>query len=273
MYFERDLHLKGTYYIQTLEPRLFYLRVPYYNQTLIPVYDSGFMIFNVDQLFRTNRFSGFDRIGDANQLSYALTTRWLEDESGAEKANFSIGQIKYFSERRVQLCQSPTGFCTDNPDTFGNLSSTFGTSPVASRAVYKFNPAWGITGDYIWDPATRATNNADLNLHYQPARNAIINGGYSYLVNGDVTQVRNNDTENNALHQAILSAAWPLSEKWSGIGAYSYNISKNYSMMSFLGVQYDSCCWAMRILGGRIFRSLNEEFELSTITTFICKYY
>ncbi len=261
LYFERDLHLKGTYYIQTLEPRLFYLRVPYYNQTLIPVYDSGFMIFNVDQLFRTNRFSGFDRIGDANQLSYALTTRWLEDESGAEKANFSIGQIKYFSERRVQLCQSPTGFCTDNPDTFGNLSSTFGTSPVASRAVYKFNPAWGITGDYIWDPATRATNNADLNLHYQPARNAIINGGYSYLVNGDVTQVRNNDTENNALHQAILSAAWPLSEKWSGIGAYSYNISKNYSMMSFLGVQYDSCCWAMRVLGGRTFRSLNEEFE------------
>ncbi len=98
-------------------------------------------------------------------------------------------------------------------------------------------------------------------MHYQPARNAIINGGYSYLVNGDVTQVRNNDTENNALHQAILSAAWPLSEKWSGIGAYSYNISKNYSMMSFLGVQYDSCCWAMRILGGRTFRSLNEEFE------------
>ncbi|WP_236631724.1 LPS assembly protein LptD [Legionella pneumophila] len=119
------------------------------------------------------------------------------------------------------------------------------------KAVYKFNPAWGITGDYIWDPATRATNNADLNCTISQLVMLSSMAGYSYLVNGDVTQVRNNDTENNALHQAILSAAWPLSEKWSGIGAYSYNISKNYSMMSFLGVQYDSCCWAMRILGGR----------------------
>lgn len=261
LYFERDLKLQGTEYIQTLEPRLFYLRVPYYNQTVIPVYDSGIMIFNVDQLFRTNRFSGFDRIGDANQLSYAITTRWLVDETGAERANFSIGQIKYFSERRVQICQSPTGFCVDSPNTFGKLSSTFGYSPIASRAVYKFNPAWGVTGDYIWDPATNATNNADLNLHYQPSPKAIINGGYSYLVNGDVTQVRNNGAEDNALHQAILAAIWPLSDKWSGVGAYSYNISKNYSMMSFLGVQYDSCCWAMRILGGRTFKNLNDEFE------------
>ncbi|WP_035889899.1 LPS-assembly protein LptD [Legionella norrlandica] len=261
VYFERDLTLKGISYVQTLEPRIFYLRVPYYNQTVIPVYDSGLMIFNVDQLFRTNRFSGFDRIGDANQLSYAMTTRWLVEETGAERANFSIGQIKYFSDRRVQLCQNPTGFCIDNPDAFGNLSSTYGTSPIASRAVYKFNPAWGITGDYIWDPTTNATNNADLNLHYQPSPNAIINGGYSYLVNGDVTQVRNNGSANNALHQAILAAAWPLSDKWSGIGAYSYNISKNYSMMSFLGAQYDSCCWAIRVLGGRTFKSLNAQFE------------
>ena len=73
------------------------------------------MIFNVDQLFRTNRFSGFDRIGDANQLSYAITSRWLSEETGTERANFSIGQIKYFTERRVQLCQSLTGSCLDNP--------------------------------------------------------------------------------------------------------------------------------------------------------------
>lgn len=261
LYFERDLTIQGSAFTQTLEPRVFYLNVPYHNQTAIPVYDSGFMIFNVDQLFRSNRFSGFDRIGDANQLAYSLTSRWLSEETGAEIANLSIGQIKYFSDRKVQLCQSPSGYCIDNPYTFGNLSSTFGTSPIASRAVYHFNPKWDITGDYIWDPATNATNNADLNLHYQPAPNAVITGGYSYLVNGDITQVRNNSTENNALHQAIIAFAWPLNEKWSTVGAYSHNISKNYNMMSLFGMQYDSCCWAMRVLGGRTFKSLNAQFE------------
>ena len=219
------------------------------------------MIFNVDQLFRTNRFSGFDRIGDANQLTYALTSRWLSEDTGAELANFSIGQIRYFADRKVQLCQSPSGFCIDNPFVFGNLSSTSETSPVATRAAYHLNRIWGITGDYVWDPATRATNNGDLNLHYQPEANEIINLSYSYLVNSDGGLVRNNGPQNNALHQAMIAFSWPLREKWSTVGAYSYNISKNYSMMSLLGVQYDSCCWAMRVLVGRTFKSLNATFE------------
>lgn len=261
LYFERAQKLLGTSYSQTLEPRLFYLNVPYQNQTNIPVYDSAFMIFNVDQLFRTNRFSGFDRIGDANQLSYALTSRWLFEETGAEQANVSIGQIKYFRNRRVQLCQSPTGYCIDNPNGFGALSSVYGTSPIASRAVYHFNPVWATSGDYIWDPATRATNNADLNLHYQPKPNQIITLGYSYLVNGDMTQVRDMGTEDNALHQATIGFAWPLNDKWSTVGAYTHNISKNYSMMTLVGLQYDSCCWAMRALGGRTFQSLSAGFE------------
>lgn len=259
--FERDLTLLGRAFTQTLEPRVFYLRVPYQNQTTIPVYDSGYMIFNQDQLFRTNRFSGFDRIGDANQLAYAVTSRWLSEETGAERANFSIGQIKYFADRKVQLCRSPTGYCVDDPNAFGAVSSVSETSPIASRAVYHFNPVWGITGDYVWDPATHATNNGNLNLHYQPEINQIISFGYSYLVNGDMTQVREMGTEDNALHQATLAFAWPLSDKWSAVGAYTHNISKNYSMMTLVGLQYDSCCWAMRALGGRTFQSLNASYE------------
>lgn len=156
---------------------MFYLRVPYQDQSAIPIYDTANMIFNMDQLFRTNRFSGFDRIGDANQLSYALTTRWLSERTGSERANFSIGQIKYFSTRRVQLCRSLTEPCFANPHEMGQLSPFAATSPIASRAAYNFNPAWRLTGDYVWDTATSATNNGDLNLHYQPAPNAIINFG------------------------------------------------------------------------------------------------
>lgn len=261
LFFERDFNFNGDAYTQTLEPSLFYLRVPYQNQSAIPIYDSGNMIFNADQLFRTNRFSGFDRIGDANQLSYAVTTRWLAESTGRERANFSIGQIKYFSDRRVQLCRSLSGICFDRPTDIGQLSPFAATSPIASRAVYNLSAAWRLTGNYVWDPATSATNNGDLNFHYQPTPNSIINFGYSYLVNGDVTSVRNNGTADNALHQAIVSFSLPVSDRWSTIGAYSHNISKDYSMMSLLGMQYDSCCWAVRVLGGRTFKNLNAGYE------------
>ncbi|MFT4060055.1 MAG: LPS-assembly protein LptD [Legionella sp.] len=261
LFFDRDFTFLGDAYTQTLEPSIFYLRVPYQNQDAIPIYDTANMIFNLDQLFRTNRFSGFDRIGDANQLSYALTTRWLSERTGSELANFSVGQIKYFSPRRVQLCRSLTESCFDNPYEIGQLSPLASTSPIASRAVYRVNSKWRATGDYVWDPATSATNNGDLNLHYQPVPSAIINFGYSYLVNGDVTAVRRNSVKNDALHQALVSASLPVTDKWSAIGAYSHNISKDYSMMSLLGMQYDSCCWAVRVLGGRTFKNLNVSYE------------
>lgn len=261
LFFDRESSLFGSHFTQTLEPRLFYLYVPFQNQVQTPVYDAGYMIFNYDQLFRTNRFSGYDRIGDANQLSYALTSRWLSSRTGREVANFSIGQMKYFVNRRVQLCQSITGECLDDPYAIGYLSPTFGYSPVASRAVLFLNPIWRVMGDYVWDPAKSFTNNADLNLVYQPAPDKVFSIGYGYLVNGDMTQVQQMGTQDNSLNQGTIAFAWPLSEKWSTVGAYSHNISKNYSMMSLFGVQYDNCCWAMRLLGGRTFKSLSPGFE------------
>lgn len=259
LYFDRNTAFFGKAFRQTLEPRLYYLNVPYQNQTAIPVYDSAYMIFNVDQLFRRNRFSGYDRIGDANQLSYAVTSRWISENSGFERASFSIGQIRYFSKRKVELCQNTFGYCIENPLALGYLSPDADFSPIASRATWNFNPHWGLTGDYIWDPATSATNNGQLNLHYQPGFNQIIQLGYTYLVNGDLTRVAGNAIQNNALHQASLAFAWPLNARWSTLGVYGYNISKGYKMLSFFGLQYDSCCWAMRVLGGQSFSSLDAQ--------------
>ncbi|MGL5741325.1 MAG: LPS-assembly protein LptD [Legionella sp.] len=261
LFFDRNFNWMGNAYSQTLEPSLFYLYVPYLGQDQLPIYDTANMIFNFDQLFRTNRFSGFDRIGDANQLSYAVTTRWLSEATGTELASFSIGQIKYFSNRKVQLCRSPSGFCVPNSYEIGQLSPFADTSPIASRATVRLNQSWRLMGDYVWDPGTSSTNNGNLNVNYQPKPNTIINLGYSYLINGDVTRVRNNAVVDNAVHQALASFSWPLNDRWSTIGAYSHNISKDYSMMYLLGMQYDSCCWAVRILGGRTFKSLDAGYS------------
>ncbi len=254
--FERQANARLT---QTLEPRLFYLNVPYYYQTNIPVFDSGYMIFNTDQLFRTNRFSGFDRIGDTHQLSYALTSRFIQDINGVEQANITVGQIYYFNKRRVTLCQKSFGQCQDNPYTLGYLSPNTTWSPVAARLNYQFNPTWHATMDYVWDVNKRATNNAYVDVRYQTAPNKLIGLGYAYLVMGDITDLpaTNLSHQVDPLHQITTTFAWPYNDRWSMLGVYNYNLSKHYDMMAVFGVQYDSCCWAFRLLGGRTFQSLS----------------
>ena len=256
--FERSTSLLGDNFTQTLEPRLYYLNVPYSNQTQVPVYDSAYMIFNYDQLFRLNRFSGIDRVGDANQLSYAVTSRWLSSNSGKELASLAIGQISYFSDRRVGLCYSPDGICQDNPLYLGYVSPVAKTSPIASRATYNLSPAWVLSGDYVWDGYANATNNGNLNLHYQPEENHILSFGYTYLAGGNLLLV-NTAAQQSPLHQATIAYAWPFTANIKGLGAYSYNISESYSMMSFVGLEYDNCCWAFRLMGGRVFQSLSPN--------------
>ena len=257
--FERDWMTGSGAYTQTLEPRFYYLYVPYKNQTSVPNYESAYMIFNTEQLFRNNRFSGFDRIGDSNQVSYALTSRWISDDSGQEKASLSVGQISYFSDRRVELCYQKDGFCVDNPLSLGYLAPNAKTSPIASHAVYAINSALSIVGDYIWDGHTRETNNGNLNFHYQPVDNQLLNVGYSYLVDGNLLPSAKGGVQNTALHQVTFAYASPLTDRWSTLGAYSYNISKGYTMLGLLGVQYDNCCWAVRVMGGRTFMSLGAN--------------
>ncbi len=259
LYFERSTSLFSQNYTHTLEPRLFYLNVPFHDQTQIPVYDSAYMIFNQDQLFRMNRYSGYDRIGDANQLAYALTSRLLSDASGEEKLSLSLGQIRYFANRKVSLCYDAAGYCIENPLDLGYLSPTSKNSPVTTRGKYHINSSLRVLADYVWDPYTSSTNNGYFNLHYQPEPKKIISLGYNYLLNGDITQVANSPIEDNALNQATIALAWPVSDRVSTLGVYSHNISKRYSMMSFLGLQYEDCCWAFRLLGGRTFKNISPN--------------
>jgi LPS-assembly protein len=250
----------GERYTQTLEPRLYYLNVPYQNQSIVPAFDSAYMIFTADQLFRTNRFSGQDRIGDANQLAYALTSRWLKNANGLEKASLTVGQQRYFTDRRVNLCYQGNGACEDTPLMLGYLAQNTGVSPIATRAMYRLNSVWSTSGDWVFDPNENATNNGNFNFQYQPEVNHMVRLGYSYLVNGNIFSGRNsNEIGHGALHQATLGYTWPLNSAWSGLGVYSYNLSEHYDMMAFLGAQYDSCCWAVRLLGGRVFNSLSPS--------------
>jgi LPS-assembly protein len=100
--FERDAGSKGQR-TQTLEPRMMYSYVPFRNQNELPVFDSGIPDLNLTELFRTNRYVGYDRIGDANQLALAVTTRLFDHVSGTQYLSATIGQIRYFSIPQVGL--------------------------------------------------------------------------------------------------------------------------------------------------------------------------
>jgi LPS-assembly protein len=262
LFFERDASWFKDAFTQTLEPRLFYLYVPYQNQSNIPVYDSAYMIFNTEQLFRTNRFSGFDRIENANQLSYALTSRWLFEKSGREQARVTVGQTHYFSDREVGLCYSRVGPCIENPLFLGYTSPTAAQSPIAGYADYHMNAHWSVSGDYVWDPFTSATNNGDINLQYTAEENRLLKFSYAYLINGNVFIDSYQVAQIKPLHQATIAYAWPLRENWSSLGVYSYNVSENNTMLALLGLQYDTCCWAARLIGGRAFDRFKTNSDL-----------
>lgn len=258
--FDRDLKIANTNYQQTLEPRLFYLYVPYVDQSNIPLFDTGIQPFTFSQLFRTNRFSGIDRIGDANQISVALTSRLLTKDTGEEKIRASIGQIIYFENRRVNLTED-----TPNIDLVSRairLPPDVPTSPIVGEINYHLTPQWLVNTSLAWDPNFNRTNNASFGFQYKLDNQRIVNLGYNYLRGGDTLVVktfRHGDlsylnaptSSHNDLSQTDLSFVWPLNEKWSGIGRWNYNVSHAYTQNVFAGVQYDSCCWAIRLVGGR----------------------
>ena len=101
--FERDTNLFGAKGgTQTLEPRLFYVYTPYRDQSQFPNFDTADGTFNLTQIFTENRFVGSDRIGDANQVTAAVVSRFLQSD-GTERMRLTFGQRFYFADQRVQL--------------------------------------------------------------------------------------------------------------------------------------------------------------------------
>lgn len=264
LYFDRQTHLFGSEYTQTLEPRVFYLYVPYENQNNIPLFDTSLPAFDFNQLFQTNRFAGTDRVGDADQVSLALTTRFLNDATGEDKGSASIGQIIYFENRQVTLCR--TAGCTDPNYDIGETSNTSLTSPLAGQLTYNLTPRWSAQANVAWAPNPAQFENTNFNVSYKSDSQHVLNLGYSFLRNGDIiltapngvpTPATPNSSQNN-FNQPYVSFAWPITDHWSTIGYFDYDLSHRYAQQYFGGLQYNSCCYAVRFVASRQFQNLNQ---------------
>lgn len=252
--FERDFGLFGMPYEQTLEPQAYYTYIPYRNQASIPVFDTTVNTLTYDQLFNYNRFSGIDRIGDANQLGLGVSSRFIDQESGLEKARVGVGDIIYFANRLVTLCNDTS--CSDNPFNHANYQRL---SPISGMASYSVNPLWSVGANAIWNPVSKQTDNNSVNLHYQSDERHIVNLGYSFARNGDIYSGISTNTSENNLKLTDLSMVWPLTMSVSALGRWSedWHISRLQNLLG--GLQYDTCCWAMRLVGGREFTRLNPN--------------
>ena len=238
LFFDRDTTVKGKDYLQTIEPRLFYLNVPYADQNDMPLFDTQPLTFSWGQLFRDNRYSGADRQADAHQLTLAMSTRMIRQSDGRERFSASLGQIRYFDESRVRIPGEPI--------------TEKGRSAWVADANYAPTDRWTIGASYQWDPKFSRTDLASVRARYLLPEDGVFNVGYRY--------------RRSLLEQVDVAFLYPVSPSWSVVGRYYYSLYDNKTLETMAGVQWDSCCVAVRLVGRRYVH--NRAGDLSNALMF-----
>ncbi len=248
--FERDANLFGKAFTQTLEPRAYYVYIPYRRQDQIPAFDTAIDEFNFSQLFTENRYLGSDRIGDANQLTLAAVTRLSDPQTGEERMRFAIGQRYYFQDQRVTLTEAPR---------------TANTSDLLLSGEGRLSDAWSAAGTFEYNLNHPQTERLDLGVRWQPGPGRVFNASYRYIRQQvDPTGIT------SQLKQVDFSGQWPFLDGWSVIGRWNYSLVDGKTLEGVAGLEYNGGCWAFRIVGQRLTtttqlasKSVFVQFELN----------
>jgi len=223
MVFERPLSIGGASHLQTLEPRLYYVYIPYRNQNGIPVFDSGQQDINFATIYSENQFAGWDRINDANQITLGVTSRFVNTETGAERLRAGVAQRFYFDTQRVSLPGVPlrTGTSSD-------------LLAAISGAVA---PHW--TAEAGWQYSTNFSQTQKFNIgaRYQPQPGRVLNVSYRETL--------------NLLRQTDVSTQWPVGKGWTGLARWNYSLRERRSLEGLLGAEYNGDCWVLRVVAHR----------------------
>lgn len=242
--FERGTRLFDTAMLQTLEPRLYYLNVPYRDQGDLPIFDTQEMGFSWGQLFRPNRFAGADRQSDANQATLAVSTRFFEEDSGRERMSASLGQIRYFEAQRVQM-----------PNTA--VVDQAGSAFVADAEI-QLNDRWNVAASQQWDPSRELSDLSTLRAQYRFGDAGVFNFAYRFRRDSRVAV-----QDRVALEQIDTSALIPLNERWRLVGRWNYSLLEHSTLEAFAGVEWENCCLATRVLVRRYIRNFEGEANTS----------
>lgn len=224
LYFDRNMRVVNNTYTQTLEPRLFYVYIPYTNQSKLPVFDTGLADLSMSTLFSENQFTGQDRINDANQLTMAVTSRLIDNKTGVQRLAATIGQRFYFSDRRVGL--------------FGADPVTQNSSDIVAAVNARLRNHWTVDAGWLYNTDTQRTSKGNLTARYNPEPGNVLNLSYRFT--------------RDSLEQIDLSSQWPLGNKWYGLGRWNYSLRENRPIEGLAGLEYDAGCWQARTVMQRV---------------------
>ncbi len=229
---------------------MFYLYIPYKDQRDIPLFDTGEYDYNFYSIFRENRFSGSDRVQDANQVTAALTNRILDPRTGRENMRLSIGEIFYFRDRLVELdnIDPRTGLPRDrndagNPLLVNQQSTTNSFANLIAEFSAQLTEHLSLRTTGQWDHAQNDLTRGEVVLRYTNRPEQLVNLGYRFRQ--DLTEV------------ADFSFRWPIYDNWYAVGRWQYSMLFDRTVESFAGFEKESCCWRFRIIGRRYINSIN----------------
>jgi LPS-assembly protein len=235
LFFDRSTSWFGHAMTQTLEPRLYYLYVPFEDQDGLPVFDTSALDFAYDNLFRTNRFAGADRVGDANQLTLALSSAYLSDVDGSELFRASIGQIFYFEDREVGLPGEPVA---------DDSSSSF-----LAQIEGRIGANWRYRAGLQYDPHIDEDKLRQglVQLSYRDRERRYLGLGYRL--------------REGLIEQTDIGILWPFSPDVSFIGRVNYSLQDSRTLEAVAGVEYGQCCWRVRAIARHFLSNDSDDYD------------
>ena len=219
MKFEREAG-RDKQRIQTLEPRILYVQVPFEDQSDLPVFDTILPDFNLIQLFRKYQFVGADRITDTDQWSFGVTTRLIDAPTGRERVTATLGQTRYLNAQHVALP--------------GRAPNAAATSDYVAEVSIGSGDNWNLDVGYQWNTDTESTARAETRFEYRPKDDRLFGFGYRY--------------RRGTLEQGDISLVWPVADRWRIIGRYAYSFLDAQPLEEFVGWEYEACCWRFRMV-------------------------
>lgn len=218
VYFDRQTSLFDTAYTHTLEPRAYYVYIPYHDQSKIPIFDTAFTTLNQNSIFYENQFSGDDRINNANQVTLAVTSRLIDSETGIERLSGTLGQRLYFDDQQVFL-----------PNTSPNTRKS---SDILAAFTARLSSRLNLDTYWQYDPDRGNMERNNYLLRYNPEPGKSFSFGYRYTA--------------NVLEQFDTAGQWPLGSGWYGVGRLNYSIRDGNAVQLLAGLEYDAGCWQAR---------------------------
>jgi len=243
---EREMSLLNKEFVQTLEPRAYYVYIPYRNQDLLPNFDSAQGDFNFAQMFTENRYLGSDRIGDANQVTLAVTSRLLQQDDGEERLRVAIGERFSTTIPRVNLPPVISSVTAPSINSTGTVTTT--KSDIVLAAFGQLSHAWSLDSTYQVTPDQLQTEQLDASARYQPETGKVVNLGYRFT--------------RNSLRQINVSSQWPLSGHWHGVASWNYSLQDGSILEALGGLEYNQQCWTVRIVAQR-FPTATQQIQTS----------